>query len=248
MKVRLMGVFSNFTYRVSSPICESRQRGTSRSPKGIMSSVQHFLTTVHLGRHVQGGRRCRRWRRGDGGDRSEAIAASEGQKGEGSKTSGQRGEGAQARRWRRGWSCESTTITYAERTWCECPPHRCTHTHTHTQHGHLLLGTLTRHALCTIFAPRPHHRFPCVHRWKHHGRFGANVQIGTTGDAARTCRSGGRADRVGARIGGAQVRWAHRSGVCVCVRMWVGMRAPVCRTVGAQDGRSQDGRCAGQLV
>ena len=111
------------------------------------------------------------------------------------------------------------------------------HTHTHTQHGHLLLGTLTHHALCTSFAPRPHHRFPCVHRWKHNGRFGANVQIGTTGDAARTCRSGGRADRVGARIGGAQVRWAHRSGVCVC--------SHVGRHAGA---RLQDGRCAGRSV
>ena len=115
--------------------------------------------------------------------------------------------------------------------------HTDAHTHTHTQHGHLLLGTLTRHALCTIFAPRPHHRFPCVHRWKHNGRFGANVQIGTTGDAARTCRSGGRADRVGARIGGAQVRWAHRSGVREC--------SHVGRHAGA---RLQDGRCAGRSV
>jgi hypothetical protein len=131
--------------------------------------------------------------------------------------------------------------------------HTDAHTHTHTQHGHLLLGTLTRHALCTIFAPRPHHRFPCVHRWKHNGRFGANVQIGTTGDVARTCRSGGRADRVGARIGGAQVRWAHRSGVRECshVGRHAGARLQdgrcagrsVRRTVGAQDGR-----CAGQLV
>ena len=74
------------------------------------------------------------------------------------------------------------------------------------------------------------------------------AQIGTTGDAARRCRSSGHADRVGARIGrragsvGAQVGracvFACRSA---CGRPSAGRS--VRRMVGAQDGR-----CAGRSV
>ena len=122
------------------------------------------------------------------------------------------------------------------------------HTHTHT---HSTAISCSARSPTTHSAPALRHGLTTA--------FPACTGGNTTGDSARTCRSEQRvmrherADRVGAQIAWARGSEARRFGgrtgrACVCVRMWVGMRAPVCRTVGAQDGRSQDGRCAGQLV
>ena len=204
-----------------------------------------------------GGRRWhgrgRRWRRGDGGDRSGGDHSDRvGQKDEGIKARG-RGErreakeasGGQARTQRGG---SEATVRRAHQVRIPATP---MHTHTH--------AAISRSA-----------RSPAAHSapaWRHaHGltiafsacsggnneRFGENVQIETTGDSARTCRSCGRTDRVGARIGRTHVGWAHRSGAQVCVWMWVGMREEngscaagrsVPRTVGEQDDQ-----CAGRSI
>ena len=122
------------------------------------------------------------------------------------------------------------------------------HTHTHT---HSTAISCSARSPTTHSAPALRHGLTTA--------FPACTGGNTTGDSARTCRSEQRvmrherADRVGAQIAWARGSEARRFGgrtgrACVSVRMWVGMRAPVCRTVGAQDGRSQDGRCAGQLV
>jgi hypothetical protein len=121
--------------------------------------------------------------------------------------------------------------------------HTDAHTHTHT---HSTAISCSARSPATHSAPSLRHGLTTA--------FPACTGGNTTGDSARMCRSEQRvmwherADRVGAQIAWARGSEARRFGgrtgrACVSVRMWVGMRAPVCRTVGAQDGR-----CAGRSV
>ena len=183
---------------------------------------------------------------GDGGEATEAIgveaitATELGRKTRASRRGDAVSDARRRRRAedRRGRSAAAVRRRSDERTRCEFLPHRCTHTHTRPSPARHARPPRTLHQLgATPTASPP----PSPH-----------AQVETTDDSARTCRSCGRTDRVGARIGRTHVGWAHRSGAQVCVWMWVGMREEngscvagrsVPRTVGEQDDQ-----CAGRSI
>ena len=194
-----------------------------------------------------GGRRWhgrgRRWRRGDGGDRSGGDHSDRvGQKDEGIKARG-RGErreakeasGGQARTQRGG---SEATVRRAHQVRIPATPMN-THTHTRPSPARHARPPRTLHQLgATPTASPP----PSPH-----------AQVETTSDSARTCRSKQRAirreraDRVGA-----QIVWARGSGA----RMLGGHtgRARKCvfgcgSACGRRTARAlQDGRCPGRSV